>query len=169
MATIAITQPRYLGNAFGHAAITKGGPEQPNLKEAASQTFDAGAPLNFSSGLLQIVADSADITTLAGFALKDASGTTNEPVRYRPVRAGDRYVMNYISTTAQAHVGTIKTLDQVSGVLQVGDATTQDGTKVFVKIIDLYSVAAGYPDGDVVGDTYGRYVVEFPDQPGLVG
>lgn len=175
MATIPVTQARYLGNSRGLAPITRGGPEHPNLKETASQSYAAGAPVYYdSNGTIAVaVASSSVITQIAGIALEAATGTTGAPVRYRPISPGDRYVVHVTSngsstTTALTQVGDVCNFDLSNGNL-VANVNGTDATKVAARIIALYTVVSGYADGDTVGDTSGRVVVEFIGNEALQG
>lgn len=52
--------------------------------EAASQTFKKGDPVILSSGKVAIAGNSANLinaATILGFAMEDASGTTDDPVK----------------------------------------------------------------------------------------
>ena len=176
MATISIAQARYLGNRNGHAAILEGGPERPNIKETASQTYAQGAPAyKDSNGTIAVaVASSNIIGELAGFAQTAATGTTGAEVTYRPVRQGDRYLMNIngtsTTTTALTQQGNKYMLDLYTGNLVVVNPDASfDDTKPWVRVLDLYTVVGGFADGDVVGDTNGRVIVEFGGGSGVQG
>lgn len=175
MATITVAQARFLGNKYGLPATTKGGPERPNIKETASQTYNAGDPVaKDSNGTIALATATSNIlNAFAGFAIKDATGTTGAEARYRPVKAGDRYLMNIqgtsTDTTNQNQEGDKYMLDLDSSNLVVNPDATFDATKPYVIVETLFTVAAGFPDGDAAGDTNGRVIVWFPDQQALQG
>lgn len=176
MATITIAQARYLGNERGLSPIQHGGAERPDIKETASQSYAAGAPIyKDSNGTIAVaVASSNIVTELAGFAYRAATGTTGAEVRYRAIRPGDRFLMNLKGTsttvTALSMVGNKYMLDLHTGNLVVVNSDASfDEDKPYVQVQELYTVANGYADGDAVGDTYGRLVVIFPDQEGIQG
>ena len=175
MATITRAQARFLGNASGEAAITKGGAEYPNIKETASQTYAAGSPVyKDSNGTIALaVATSNLVALIAGFAPLKATGTTGEPVFYRPLVPGDLLVVNLAgpttTTTALTQAGDLINFDIFTGGLLVGNLDSAVDTNVAGIVEGLYTVAGGYPDGDVVGDTYGRLIVRIIETKGLQG
>lgn len=177
MATIALGQAVFYGNPQEATNYLRGGAEHPLVKETASQTYAAGAPVYYdSNGTIAVATASSNVVAqLAGFAIAKATGTTGASVTYRPIKARDRYVMNCTNAgsaaaTALTQIGDTYNVDVVTGYLVVNvNATTADGTKIMVKVIDIYTVLGGYADGDVLTDTGGRLVVEFLDQPGLQG
>ena len=176
MATIAIGHAFYLGNQNGQGPICRGGPEEPDLKETASQTYGIGAPLyKDSNGTIAIAAASSNIITeLCGFALKAATGTTGAQVRYRPVIPGEMYVMSLQGTstdaTALTQVGNKYMLDIDTARCVVNVDATFDAAKPHVQVLKMYTAANGYSGvADAVGDTNGRVVVVFPDQTGIQG
>lgn len=175
MATITRVQARFLGNSSGKAAITKGGAEYPNIKETASQSYGAGAPVYYdSNGTIAVaVATSNTVRLIAGFAPKAATGTTGEPVFYRPLKAGDLLVVNCMGTsttvTSLAQVGDVTNFDLHTGNLLVANPDSTTDTYLLGKIVGLYTIVGGYADGDVVGDTYGRLIVEIMDNIALQG
>ncbi len=174
MATITKVQAKFIGNVSGKAAITKGGKEYPNIKETASQSYAAGAPVYYdSNGTIAIaVAGSNLVAQIAGFALKAATGTTGEPVFYRPMLPGDLYVVNLAGSstviTALTQVGDLINFDMSSGLL-VGNLDSAVDTNVAGIVVGLYTVAGGYADGDTVGDTNGRLIVRIMDNKALQG
>lgn len=60
--------------------IGGGVPEVYTYKEAASQTFKAGAPLVFDTSLEQVKLASVGTVQMVGLAEEDASGTTNADI-----------------------------------------------------------------------------------------
>lgn len=174
MATITVTQARYLGNKFGNPPICAGGPERPNFKETASQTYKLGEPVMLdSNGTVAIATATSNILDagLCGIALEDATGTTGAQARARLIIPGDRYVMNVqgtsTDTTALTQVGDKLMLDLDGSKLVVNPDASFDEDKPYVIVEALYTVVGGYGDGDVVGDTNGRLVVWFPSQEGI--
>jgi hypothetical protein len=165
MATQALAQPRYIGTRNQDVSRRfAGGPEAPEIKEAASQTYGLGALVYLVSGLVTIATAT---TQLAGQALQAATGTTNQSAYLAVIRAGDRFVMNVYHTTqasaitAQAQLGTVYGLVVVAGqfhadienVATAEDATHSSGR---VKVVGFYKE-------DAIGDIYGRVVVEFEE------
>lgn len=176
MATITIGHAIYLGNQNGIGPICRGGPEEPDIKETASQTYDQGSPVfKDSNGTIAISAAASNIVSeLCGFALEKASGKTGEKVRYRPVSPGDMYVMNLQGTstdaTALTQVGNKYMLDIDTKKCVVNPDAAFDAAKPHVQVLKMYTEANGYAGvKDVVGDTNGRVVVLFPDQQGIQG
>lgn len=173
MASITVAQARFLGNFTGRAITLEGGPERPNVKETASQTYAAGAPVyEDSNGTIALATASSNIVgLLAGFALGAATGVTGAGVVYRPVKPGDRFVMNLKGTsttvTALTQKGSKTMFDMSSGLLVANIDASFDDTKPWGRIVDLYTIVAGYADGDVVGDTNGRLVIEIGPGSGL--
>lgn len=176
MATITIAQALYIGNERGLSPLQHGGPERPDIKETASQTYVSGAPIyKDSNGTIAVaVASSNIITELCGFAYRAATGTTGAEVRYRAIRPGDRFIMNLKGTsttvTALSMVGNKYMLDLHTGNLVVVNVDASfDEDKPYVVVEGLYT-GTNYPgSADAVGDTYGRLVVQFPDQEGIQG
>lgn len=174
MATITVAQARFLGNFSGRATTLEGGPERPNIKETAAQSYAIGAPVyKDSNGTIAVATASSNIVGLLyGFAFSAATGVTGTSVQVRPVKVGDRFVMNLkgTSTTVNAltQVGSKTMFDLATGNLLVANIDASfDDTKPWGRIVDLYTVVAGYGDGDVVGDTNGRVVVEIGAGSGL--
>lgn len=179
MATITITQAKYLGNKWGLPGINRGGPERSQIKETAGQVYDAGQPVYYdASGTIALAAATGNVVgKLAGFATKDATGTTGAEARYRAIVPGDLYVMNVKGTSTTTNPLTLQgdkcvfDLDgaDASAKLVCNPDGTQDDDKPAGVIEELYTVANGYPDGDTAGDTNGRVVVRFVDNTGLQG
>lgn len=167
MATTAYRQARFARNENG-GPICAGGPEEPGMREAASQTFKQGAVIYLVAGLITICdnEDIKDAGDLFGFALQDASGTTNTQLQVRRIRGGDVYIMNCESNgaavaTALADAGKLVNFNVVSGnlvadILPAGSAAVN--TVPFGRLIDFY-------EEDTIGDTGGRVYVLIPDQP----
>lgn len=174
MATITKVQARYWKNAFGLAAITRGGPEETGVKETASQTYAKGAPVYYdTNGTIAItVASSNVIAQHAGFAHKAATGTTAEQVTYRATLPGDIYIVNVAGTSTTTtnlnQVGDITNFDMSSGLMVTNPDGTDD-TKLAALIVGLFTSAWGFTDGDTAGDTNGRQLVRFIDNKALQG
>ncbi len=176
MATITVGQARFLGNTRGLPRLLRGGLEHPNIKETASQTYAQGAPIYYdTNGTIAVATASSNIVgLLAGFARTAASGTTGEPVTYAAVMPGDRYLMNIkgtsTTTTALGLVGDKTMFDLDTGNLVVANVDASfDDTKPWGRITDLYTIVGGFADGDVVGDTAGRLIVEMGVSQGFQG
>lgn len=176
MATITVAQARYLGNDRGLPRVTRGGPERPNIKETASQSYAQGAPVYYdSNGTIAVATASSNIVNpMAGFALAAATGTTGTAVRYAALREGDLYLMNVVGTsttvTSLGQQGDKTMFDLYTGNLLVANVDASfDDTKPWGTIVALYTIVGGFADGDVVGDTYGRVVVRIGGGSGLQG
>lgn len=173
MATITGSQARYIGNTRGGCRIPFGGPGVKGFKEAASQTYDAGAIVNIdsTSGKLESKDNADDLAALFGQAMKDATGTTDEPVYGFVFAPGDLLIMNLEDNgsgkaTALADLRKPVTFNLVSGNL-VADVDTPVYTKPYGVIRDIYCTEHGYLDGDALGDTNGRVIVEIQGGDGL--
>lgn len=181
MATITVTQARVLRNQNGASPTTKGGAENPNVKETAGQTYVVGSPVyRDTNGTIALAVASSNIVQyLAGFATKAATGVTGASARYRVLSSGDVLVVNLkgtsTSVTALTQLGTNTTggaktmFDISSGNLVANPDAAFDANKLYGEIIGLYTVADGYGDGDTVGDTNGRLLVMIPAQSALQG
>lgn len=172
MATITSTQARWIGNTNGRmGGGHTGGPGIDGIQEAASQTFSAGAPVrpDATSGQIEIAADGDAVTSLYGQAMEAATGTTAAACYVRLWKAGDLVVMNLESNgagvaTALGQIGDAVNFNVVSSklhadVLPGGSAAV--ATVASGVIRDIYCTEHGYPDGDALGDTNGRVVVEL--------
>ena len=178
MATITATQARYIGNSRGGAAHFEGGTGLGGIQVAASQTFAAGDPVrpDATSGQIETAITGSDqnaVASLYGQAMEAASATTGDPVYVRRFRPGDKFVMNLESNgagvaTALAQKGDavnfniLATTGKIVADVLPGGSGAID-TKPFGIILDIYCTAYGYADGDVLGDTNGRVIVELGD------
>lgn len=144
--------------------LDTGNPVIQDFYEAASQTFKAGDPVDVTSGKVTIVVAYGNTLgandDIMGFALEDASGTTDNKIRVllitKPtlVRLPVMHATAASAITAVTQVGTAYelTLD-ANGILGVQiDATTNVKGKVA-------SIAPSYP----VGEQYG--LVDFMLDP----
>ena len=68
------------------------------FKEAASQSFKAGAVVELVAGLVTLCDDTAD--RLLGIVQSDASGTTSNPISVQVFRPGDFIEMSCIDANA---------------------------------------------------------------------
>lgn len=177
MATIATGHARHLAFAGGNSRL-RGGPEEPNIKETASQTYAAGAALyRDSNGTIAIATAGSNIVgQLCGLALKDATGTTGDPVRYRSVRPGDTLVMNLIGTSTTTTALTLadnKTMFDVAtgGKLVANVDASFDDTKPWGRIVGFTTPEYGFNEFDGVaealGDTAGHVIVVIGGGSGL--
>jgi hypothetical protein len=168
VATIALIAGRHLGRddaGDGTFSLT-GGAEEPDVKETASQTYGVAAPVyKDSNGTIAVCSHGTNQISsgLLGLAIKAATGTTGALAYVKRIRVGDLLVLNKYSggsksVTALTDVGTAVGLDIISGVM-VGDVATAATTLPYGVCVGLYTVANGYMDGDVVGDTGGRIIV----------
>lgn len=174
MATITVRQARHWASrdsGFEYA----GGPEDPDLKESASQSYAAGAPVyRDTNGTIAVcTATSNVIAKIMGFAMTAATGTTGTSVRVKKIRGGDVLLCNLkgtsTTTTALNQRGNTTHFDLSSGNMVANIDATWDTSKFYGWVRDLYTVAQGYGEGDAVGDTNGRLLINIPDQPGLQG
>lgn len=179
MATISTQHAIYLGGRGQNGGMVLcGGESDPDYKETASQTYEAGSPLcrDASNGTVAISSETTDqIDRLHSMAIKPATGTTGALAYGRKVLPGDKFACNFFSNnsaaaTALSRVGDIVGL-RLSGSKMIADVLPTNGTpsqtELYGKIVGLYTKANGYPCDDVVGDTGGRVIVEIPDQPAL--
>lgn len=176
MATITVAQARYMGNKRGLPRVLRGGPEHPNIKETASQTYAQGAPIYYdTNGTIAVATATSNIVNpMAGFALAAASGVTGRQVRYAVLQEGDIYLMNLVGTSTTVTALGMKDnktmFDLYTGNLLVANIDASfDDAKPWGFVEDLYTVAGGYADGDVVGDTAGRLLVRIGPGSGLQG
>lgn len=101
--------------------------------EGTSQTFKAGQPVKFSSGVLIACVD-AD-TVCAGVAVKDASGVANTPMPILTATRGKQFLMKCSTTPARAtHVGNNYQVDLTAGLYTVDLSSSANP---FFKVIDL--------------------------------
>lgn len=170
MATITTRMARYIGNIHGGPTCA-GGAEQPQYKEAASQTYKKGHLVMSSSGKIAAATTHASNQVAAagglGFALEAATGTTDTKAPIRKIKAGDVFACNMFTSGAATatlitHLHTnVGFLYPAVGQLVVDDALT-DTTK-------LYGHVIGFLNDDTLGDTGGRVLVLVPDQVALRG
>lgn len=136
-----------MATTFAVKKIVPAAPIPPTKEgvEAASQSFPAGAPLINSSGKIAVYAGSGKII---GFAMNDASGTTDDPVVYYPEAPGQEWYGTFLDALAQT--------DFELAVGLVADGTTgiwgldRDDTTDETIMVDIN--ARGYNDGEI-GDT----------------
>lgn len=166
MATIALSQIRYLKREGGGSRRFRGGIEETGfLREDASQTWDAGALLRADDdGDIEIaVGSEGTVGAFALQAMEDATGTEGSDVFGAVLDPRDIYVANvYHATAASAltnrnQLNGVYAVKLVSGLWHVDientaeDATTSNGC---VQVVGFY-------DEDALGDVYGRVLVKF--------
>lgn len=172
MATITLAQARHWGSKDGNFEYA-GGPEDPDLKETASQSYPAGAPVyRDTNGTIAVATASSNIIAkIMGFAMAAASGVTGTSVRVKKIRGGDTLLVNLkgtATTTTALGMRDNQTMFDISSNLLVANIDAAiDTDKFFAWVRGLYTVAQGYADGDAVGDTNGRLLVTVPEQPAL--
>lgn len=174
MATIAAAQAFYLGNRDGLPPVMVGGIGIPGniYKEAASQSFAAAAPVrpDATSGKIEIQPDGDNVTGLFGIAMQAASGDTDTPVLIRKFRPGDWYVMNLEASGAQTStpdlddIGDAVEFNIASGLLFCDQNGVGGNDSPLGVIIAIHCKEMGYDTSQLLGDTFGRVVVEL--QPG---
>lgn len=166
MATITLQQMRYVGNMIDNAPRKfVGGAEEPQFKEAASQSWSKGEFLYFSSGKLAEITSFGNGQKIAAQAMEAATGTTDAQVYCAAIRETDLFEANvYHSTvgsavTALTQLGGHYRLTVQSGKVHVDieNTTLEDGTNVYprVRVVKIL---------DAVGDTYGRVICHFVDK-----
>lgn len=172
MATLTVANPRHTGSTSRPSRL-KGGnylEAVDGYTEAASQTYAQGAPLfRDGSNGIKIATSSAGLVTskVIGFATEAASGTTGEPVSVMKLQAGDRYLMNVkgadgtLVKPSDVQIGTPLPLDIQSGKLVLNPDDTLDTSKLYGIPRSVWVDETGHSELD---DTYGRMVVEIPDQ-----
>ena len=140
------------------------------FKEAASQSYKAGALvyLDATNGLVTLVGDSG--TLIAGIAQEDASGTTSTAAHVQIIRPGDRvYFTCYdASDAAEKAASNFKAgftydIEEISGVAYAefdsGHATSEElifiqpvydanGTSTNVGIFQVEATALNFGDSD---------------------
>jgi hypothetical protein len=118
--------------------------------EAASQSYKKGSPLIDSSG--KIATAGAAPAAVLGIAFTDATGTTNKPLEYWPIKAGRLYEITFNGTIAQTdintNVGIVK--DATTGYWYCDSGDT--GDQVTIKMLS---------PGWAIGDTKPRVLVTF--------
>ena len=132
--------------------------------EAASQTFKKGAPIKIVSGkLTACVADAVLIATdlFVGFAMQDASGTTNTRLPYSmPAMDGVYKFPVYSGTsgtaTAATQIGVAYGMYYSSTAGVVVDVAETTASKVMCTIIDIVQ-----DNTYTLGDTAGLASVKF--------
>lgn len=173
MAIHSLMQIRYVGNQHHIPPLLKGGPEDPLMKETASQTYGIGALVyKDSNGTIAIVGDSSGRvnTHIAGQALKAATGVTGGNVYFRAIRATDLFIANvYHATagsavTAQTQDGTIRGLILVSGNVHVDIENSVEGASDALARVQIVGFPRTSPvDGtdNTIGDRYGFVFCQF--------
>lgn len=106
--------------------------------EGAAQTFKAGQPVKFASGLL-IACVNSD-TACAGIAVKDASGVTNTPIPILVANRSKIFIAKCSTTPVQGtHVGNTYEVALSAGLYTVNLGAT---TNVFFKVVGIPTGAA---------------------------
>lgn len=138
------------------AAKLVGGLSMPcwEFKEAAGQSFKAGAPVIFSSGGSTIEIAGADPTVIVGVAAHAASGVTNATCRVLPAVPGAVFQGVYGGssnphTLAQADVGDVCGLAVAASGAWHLDADDTAVATVRARIVGLVD-PAGTTDGEVL-------------------
>src|SRR5881396_2718500 len=100
MATMPIANPFWAGSMIHAQRWSLGGPEYPNVKETASQTYLTDDLVYYdSNGTIAICTVDGGTPTLlnsvvAGQPSKAATGTTGQSVLFWPIRSTDLFIMN---------------------------------------------------------------------------
>lgn len=161
--------------------------QQPNYTASNILQFVAGQFVLLTSGALVPYVDTTGTASvnLYGLALDGSSypGSTPPPEPYltpfnqnhNPVALnGARFVMNITdgsgtvgsgsTTQANVSIGTLyagRYLSTTTTILGINAADSGTAGKNLFKVVGLYTVAAGYSDGDATGDFNGRAIVEI--------
>jgi hypothetical protein len=159
----------------------RGGPERPDLKEGASQSWGIGdlIYLNTSSGKFEICTDSSGRhnSPIAGSAQKAATGVTDSPVYFHAIRPDDIYVMNLYHSTPGSAVSAVTLIGKTFGIIKAGglwmvdieNTTVEDATNALARVrIDSFEYAGLDTNGNWVqqdlvnfGDRYALARVRF--------
>lgn len=172
MATLTVTNPRYISSTDRPSRRMAGNnlESSDGYTEAATQTYAQGAPLyrDGSNGIKIATAAAGVVTSkVIGFATEAASGTTGEPVSVMKLQAGDRYLMNVkgadgtLVLPSDVAIGTPLPLDIQSGKLVLNPDDSLDTSKLYGIPRSVWVDETGHSE---LSDTYGRMVVEIPDQ-----
>ena len=135
------------------------------MREKASSTFVVGDLLAYTAGQVDIAG--ADPAMIAGIAMEDKTGTTNELVKVLIPRPGDLFrVMVYVDATAANNPTAITQLGVNYGTAKqaAGKWGVDTGETVAV-IFSVIGLGADYfPNDEAVGDYYGTLICGFvPD------
>jgi hypothetical protein len=142
------------------ARVSKGDWSLRRFPEAASQSFERGELIYLVAGKVTVCAD--DATSIAGIAMEDASGTTDNQILIAIPSSGATLISSvYHSTPASA----------ITAITQPG---TRYGYKVvsnkgYIDIEDTTNLAflakdIILPVGHSVGDVYGYLEFEILDE-----
>lgn len=154
MATIAKGPMRWAYRKGGGSRDFAGGPEQPYVKEAASQNYKKGDLLYLGSGI--VTECGADPALIYAQAEDDATGVTGAQAFVAPIHPDDVFIANVSTTTAAGDFGTEYGIAQDSDGVWIVDKG--DTTAKRVRVI-------GFFPEDLLGDTYGRvYCCFLPRQ-----
>lgn len=175
---------------YPHLASTNGPwvqqtAQQPNYTADSTKPFVAGQFVLLTSGVLVPYVDTTGTASvnIYGLSLDASTLPVNNPEPYltpfgqnhNPVscRNGARFVMNITDgsgtvgsgSTTQANVtlGTLyagRYLSTITTILGINAADSGTAGKNLFKVVGLYTVAAGFSDGDASGDFNGRAIVE---------
>lgn len=124
------------------------------FKEAATQSWKAGAPIIFTSGGSTVEIGGADPSSIIGIAAHNASGTTNATCRVYPAVPGAVFqgVLGGSSnphTLAQADVGDVFGIVAAASGAWHLDADDTAVANVRARVIGLVD-AVGTTDGEVL-------------------
>ena len=174
MATTAVVNALYLGNRNGTQRCV-GGPEQPQWKEAASQTYKPGYPVYLVSGKVTVAVTHATNAlgagAMIGWARKKATGTTDTKAPLRLLQAGDIIAANYYengvaAATVITNLGVLVQLKHITAGKLICDLYS-DGSSTAVDAAKLHGRVIGFYADDALGDTGGKLIIEIHDQPAL--
>lgn len=176
MATHSLMQPRYVKSTHKVPRLTVGGPEHPEVKETASQSYKQGALVyKDSNGTIAICTDSSGVlnSPIGGQAINAATGTTGANVFFFAILPTDIYIMNVYHATAASAVTVLTQEGDVFGVIVANDKWHVDIENAVEGAADANARVrcVGFPrispvDGsnNTIGDIYGFMFVQFLDK-----
>lgn len=157
--------------------VTPGAPpdvlDDPNIKEANSQTFVAGDLVTVTPGTGTVAEFAANGRHLAGIALDsatNASGSTNQKIRIQIIQPNETYIatLRSSSTTvasAITHLGKCYGLISPSAGVWCADANSATVTNANVQVTGfVYGPdvdSSGNPCVKALGDTNAEVYVKF--------
>jgi hypothetical protein len=146
MATCLRYQPKWVGSTLNATCPWKrGGPEDPGIVEAASQSYGVDDMLFLSSGKLTICTvngSNQSDSAILGFADEAATGVTDTQRRVHVIRPDDIWAMNVFHATPASAVLTQAMIGTVRGIVK----TTVSGNGTNIWSVDIENSVEGAAD-----------------------
>lgn len=176
MATQQVIQPYSAGSLIEQSPKFWGGPENPDVKETASQTYGVADLLYFdTNGTIAIATVDGGSPTLlnsevAGQAVKAATGTTGTSVLFRVILATDLFFINVYHVTLGSSVGALTDIGDEGTIAKASSVwrLSKDAGAVSSSLANGHVKIVGYPlrhpAGGVVNaitDTHALLTVHF--------